>query len=226
MRRGTPSPETIVRRRPAFLARPSALMIIERPVESMKLTRVRSRISRSGSRCSTSMSRLSTLDALDMSSSPVSCTCMPSLRSAVSQPTLIEPDLNGGGASGAVRPRGRTAFAVEAQRDPVLGRLGRRGGVAVASVRLPGRLVELELPAVAPAARDRAGIATRLALRDPLEHGRQFHARAAAGLARAAVARIARARRRRATRGVAGAAGADAELAQRGRAGDPVGLQT
>src|SRR3954468_6764761 len=157
---------------------------------------------------------------------------MPSLRSAVSHPTLIVRDLNRvwarrvlrGRTSGAVRPRSRTAFAVELQRDPVLGRLRRRRGVAGTAGGLPRGLVELELPAVAAAARDRARVAAGLALRDLLEDGRQVHVRAAGRGARAAGAAGA-ARGSRAARRVAGLGDADAECTQRGGAGDAVGLE-
>src|SRR4051812_32158960 len=150
---------------------------------------------------------------------------MPSLRSAVSQPTLIVSDLNGvaGGGAGrgrtsrAVRPWGRTAFVVELERDPVLRRLGRRCGVAVAAVGLPGLQRELELAAVLTTGRDRARVAARFALGDPLEPRREFDVRAAAAAvaAAAAIAAAAAARRRRAARGGAGAARTHAELAQR-----------
>src|SRR3954468_10650145 len=118
---------------------------------------------------------------------------MPSLRSAVSHPTLIVRDLNRvwarrvlrGRTSGAVRPRGRTAFAVELERDPVLGRLRRRRGVARTAGGLPRGLVELELPAILAAARDRARVAAGLALSDLLEHRGQLHVRAARRGARA-----------------------------------------
>src|SRR3954471_14652081 len=151
---------------------------------------------------------------------------MPSLRSAVSHPTLIGATLaeSRPGAprprrmSGAVRPRGRTAFAVEPQGDPVLGGLGCGRRVAGAAGRLPRRLVELELAAVATAARDRAGITPRLALGDLLELGRELDARAAAAAVRGA-------RGGGAARRVRGLLHADAEGAQRGGAGDAVGLQ-
>src|SRR4051812_39132980 len=152
---------------------------------------------------------------------------MPSLRSAVSHPTLIGATLTESrpGArgprrmSGAVRPRGRTTFAVEPQGDPVLRGLGCGRGVALAARRLPGRLVELELAAVTTAARDRAGIAPRLALGDLLELARELDAGAAAAAA------FRGARGGRAAGRVRGLLHADAERAQRGGPGDAVGLQ-
>src|SRR5690242_10531119 len=113
---------------------------------------------------------------------------MPSLRSAVSQPTLIGADLNGAGGSGAVRPRRGTAFAVEAQRHAVLRRLGRGGRVAVTAGGLPRGLVELVLAAVLAAARDRARVATGLALGDLLQLGRELHVRSTAARLAAAAA--------------------------------------
>ena len=91
--------------------------------------------------------------------------------------------LAGLGRPPAAGPRLDAAAAVELQRDPVLGALGGPRRVAPAAQRAPGGARELELAPVGAAARDRAGVAAGLALRDQAQDARQPEApgRAACG---------------------------------------------
>src|SRR4051794_5967115 len=229
MRRAGPSPATICSPRSALRARPSALIRVERPVESMNVTPRRSSVMSGGASSSSFISSSSSRFEEARSSSPSSVTLRSAPLRSVSQrrPVTCRCDLNEGGgteaaaapvplalerirSSGAVRPGRCAALAVELRGEAVLLGLRRGSRVARAAERRPGVAVELVLAAVLTVGRDRLRVAARLALGDLLELRRDRRV----GLARAALRLIG-----------AAAARAQAERGERLRADDAVDLE-